>query len=423
MRGLVERGAIGLITTHDLALADIADALGERAANVHFEDQIEDGQIRFDYRMRPGRGAQEQRDRTDAVGGAGDLTADEHTRTGARVRLRTGRGGARRARRRSRPVSRMGRRRATPARWDTSPTAAPRVRDDPRNLLPSARSIICVGKLYQTPWPHSTRFDDADRGWISRYAWGDDYHDVLRRGLERLDALLRERAGARFESKICVDTAPLLERSLRAPGGAGLDRQEHLPDQSAAGLVVLPGRTAGVARDRAGRAAARPLRHLHALHRRVPHRGDRARRRGWTADALCISYFTIELRGAIPEEHRAGIGAHVFGCDICQDVCPWNGRAPVTDDAAFAPRHFAPPLEELAAIDGRGVSRHVPRHARSPARDTRDSCATWRSRWAMRASEQVPRAAGEAGRIGRPRGRGARPLGALERGLTDANAI
>jgi epoxyqueuosine reductase len=65
---------------------------------------------------------------------------------------------------------------------------------------------------------------------------------------------------------------------------------------------------------------------------------------------LCISYFTIELRGGIPEENRAGIGAHVFGCDICQDVCPWNGRAPVTDDPAFAPRHFAPRLEELAAI-------------------------------------------------------------------------
>jgi epoxyqueuosine reductase len=74
----------------------------------------------------------------------------------------------------------------------------------------------------------------------------------------------------------------------------------------------------------------------------IPGRGLDAR--------LCISYFTIELRGTVPEEHRAGIGSHVFGCDICQDVCPWNGRAPVTDDPAYAPVHFAPPLEELAAI-------------------------------------------------------------------------
>jgi len=65
---------------------------------------------------------------------------------------------------------------------------------------------------------------------------------------------------------------------------------------------------------------------------------------------LCISYFTIELHGTIPEQRRAAIGAHVFGCDICQDVCPWNQRAPVTTDQAFAPRHFAPRLEELAAI-------------------------------------------------------------------------
>ena len=70
------------------------------------------------------------------------------------------------------------------------------VRDDPRNLLASARSVVCVGKLYNTPWPYSTQFDDGERAWISRYAWGEDYHGVLRRGLERLDAMLRERAGA-----------------------------------------------------------------------------------------------------------------------------------------------------------------------------------------------------------------------------------
>jgi len=64
----------------------------------------------------------------------------------------------------------------------------------------------------------------------------------------------------------------------------------------------------------------------------------------------CISYFTIELRGEVPEEHREGIGTHVFGCDICQDVCPWNRRAPETPDPVFAPREFAPPLEWLAAL-------------------------------------------------------------------------
>ena len=71
----------------------------------------------------------------------------------------------------------------------------------------------------------------------------------------------------------------------------------------------------------------------------------------YTVDSrLCISYFTIELRGAVPEELREGIGKHVFGCDICQDVCPWNRHAPVTREPAYQPRHYAPPLEKLASL-------------------------------------------------------------------------
>ncbi|HJT89122.1 MAG TPA: 4Fe-4S double cluster binding domain-containing protein, partial [Bryobacteraceae bacterium] len=72
---------------------------------------------------------------------------------------------------------------------------------------------------------------------------------------------------------------------------------------------------------------------------------------GYTVDSrLCISYHTIELRGAIPPDQRPGLGAHVFGCDICQDVCPWNRRAPFSTETSFQPRHMAPPLEKLAAL-------------------------------------------------------------------------
>jgi epoxyqueuosine reductase len=71
----------------------------------------------------------------------------------------------------------------------------------------------------------------------------------------------------------------------------------------------------------------------------------------YTIDSrLCISYFTIELRGPIPEPHRADMGRHVFGCDICQDVCPWNRKAPVDCDSGYRAREFAPPLEKLAAL-------------------------------------------------------------------------
>lgn len=229
------------------------------------------------------------------------------------------------------------------------------VRDDPRNLLPSARSVICVGKLYNAP-PQSNRFAGPELAWISRYAWGDDYHDVIRRGLERLDGMLRERAGAGYESKICVDTAPLLERSYARLAGLGwIGKNTCLINQGGGSwfflgelLVSLAMEPDAPPPDRCGTCVrcieACPTAAI------VPAPGGP----GWTVDSrLCISYFTIELRGAIPEQQRAAMGGHVFGCDICQDVCPWNRRAPATEEPAFQPRHAAPPLERLAAIGER----------------------------------------------------------------------
>ena len=225
------------------------------------------------------------------------------------------------------------------------------VRDDPRRLLESARSVIAVAKVYQTPWPLSTAFDDEERAWISRYAWGSDYHDAMRRGLERLDAMIREHTGAAMESKICVDTAPLLERSYARLAGLGwIGRNTCLINQKLGSwlflgelLVSLEIAPDAPPPDRCGTCRrcidACPTEAI------VPSGG------GWTLDARrCISYFTIELRGAVPEEHRAGMGGQVFGCDICQDVCPWNRKAAVSEDEGFAPREFAPPLERLAAL-------------------------------------------------------------------------
>ena len=237
------------------------------------------------------------------------------------------------------------------------------VREDPRHLLPSARSIICVGKLYETPWPHTTRFDDDACAWISRYAWGEDYHDVMRRGLEQLAARAAQQSGP-FESRICVDTAPLLERSYARLAGLGwIGKNTCLINQQSGSwfflgelLVSLDIAPDAPPPDRCGTCRrcidACPTAAI------VPH-GE-----GYTLDArLCISYFTIELRGVVPEEMRQAIGSHIFGCDICQDVCPWNRRAPVTADPAFAPREFAPPLEQMAALtelEFRAMFRHSP---------------------------------------------------------------
>jgi epoxyqueuosine reductase len=226
-----------------------------------------------------------------------------------------------------------------------------RIRTDPRHLLPAAQSIICVGKVYNGPQPYSTEFNDSERAWISRYAWGDDYHFIVRAGLENLVLKLRDRAGA-FDSKICVDTAPLLERSYARDAGLGwIGKNTCLINQYAGSwfflgeLLTSLDLEAGIPQeDRCGSCTrcidACPTQAL------VPDGAGHYR-----LDArLCISYLTIELHGPVPEQHHRAMGRHVFGCDICQDVCPWNQRAAMTLEPGFAPREVAPPLEKLAAI-------------------------------------------------------------------------
>lgn len=229
------------------------------------------------------------------------------------------------------------------------------LRTDPRSLLPAARSVICVGKLYNAPGPPSIEAAGAEQGWISRYAWGQDYHAVLRTGLELLRARLEEECGP-FEWKICVDTAPLLERALARRAGLGWIGKNTCLINEPQGSWFFLGELlvsleiepdSGPPPDRCGSCT----RCIEACPTGALVPTGRPEGPAWALDSrLCISYFTIELRGAIPEEHRAGIGRHVFGCDICQDVCPWNRKAPVTDESAFQPRRAAPPLASLAAL-------------------------------------------------------------------------
>ena len=220
------------------------------------------------------------------------------------------------------------------------------LRGDPRSLLPEARSIVCVGKLYNTPHEYSTAMTDSGRGWIARYAWGEDYHDVLRRSLEQLLERIAEAHGEPFTSKICVDTAPLLERSYARAAGLGwIGKNTCLINQGQGSwfflgelLLSIPLAYDAPPPDRCGTCRrcidACPTDAL------VPDGKD-----GWTLDArLCISYLTIEKRGALPSELQPRTGNHVFGCDICQDVCPWN-----RPDSS-APTNFAPELERLAAL-------------------------------------------------------------------------
>jgi epoxyqueuosine reductase len=236
-------------------------------------------------------------------------------------------------------------------------------RSDLRTAFPWARSVVCVGLQYDTAAPYSTEAP-ADRGWISRYAWGDDYHDVMGAMLERLVSALRTEAGP-FECRAYVDTGPVVERAYAAAAGLGawgkntcLLHPEHgswfFLGELVTDLELLPDtpRT-----DMCGSCTAC----LDAC-------PTGAFPEPFVLDATrCISYLTIELRGAIPEEQRAGVGRHVFGCDICQDVCPWNRRRRRQGGAAFAPRPaaMAPDLGDLAALDPEAFAA---RFRRSPVK-------------------------------------------------------
>ena len=217
-------------------------------------------------------------------------------------------------------------------------------RGDPRELLPSAKTIVCVGKLYNPDVPYSTDSDTPGEGWISRYAWDRDYHYSMRERLEQLACSMRRHAD--FEFKICVDTAPLLERSYARSAGLGwIGRNTCLIHEPLGSWFFLGELITSLdlepdspPADRCGTCT----RCIEACPTRAIDDG------GYSLDArLCISYLTIELRGAIPEELRPAVGGHVFGCDICQDVCPWNSRAPVAAEAAAQP---AAALDEMAAL-------------------------------------------------------------------------
>jgi epoxyqueuosine reductase len=219
------------------------------------------------------------------------------------------------------------------------------VRTDPKLLLASARTIISVGKLYNGPEPRSTEWRDAEAGWISRYAWGADYHHVVRLGLERLVGQLP----GGHDYKICVDTAPLLERSYAREAGLGwIGKNTCLINQEIGSWFFL----GEVVTSLEIEADAPPPDRCGTCTRCIDACPTQAiTGEGYELDARrCSSYFTIELRSSVPEEIRANMGQHVFGCDICQDVCPWNREAPLTSEPSFAPRHFAPPLDQIASL-------------------------------------------------------------------------
>jgi epoxyqueuosine reductase len=209
-------------------------------------------------------------------------------------------------------------------------------RADVRNVLPSARTVIVTATVYHTERPYSTECADPARAQIARYAWGDDYHDVIGARLESLLAWMRDSSAAPFDARAYVDTGPVQERVYAQHAGVGwVGKNSCVINPELGSWVFLGAIICSLALevdapslDQCGTCRlcldACPTQAIVAP--------------GVIDSTRCISYLTIEQRGAIPDEHRAGVGSHVYGCDVCQEVCPWNAVAPRSDDPAWQPR-------------------------------------------------------------------------------------
>jgi epoxyqueuosine reductase len=213
-----------------------------------------------------------------------------------------------------------------------------------RRVLPSARTVIAVAVVYNTDRPYSVESADPGRAQIARYAWGDDYHHVLLGRLEALIGWMRERSTEPFEARAYVDTGPVQERVYARHAGIGWIGKNTCVISPELGswiflgeiLCSLPLELDAPALDQCGTCTlcleACPTQALVAP--------------GELDSNKCISYLTIEHRGDIDPALAPHIGSHIYGCDVCQEVCPWNATAPTSEARSWQPR----PAWDLPAV-------------------------------------------------------------------------
>ncbi len=232
-------------------------------------------------------------------------------------------------------------------------------RCDPDRVLPGARSIIVLAMNY-FQGEQAQESKAGATGKIARYAWGDDYHQVVESKLDKIDQFLRGFGG---QQKCYVDTGPILERDHAAQAGIGWHGKNTMLIDERLGtwfflaeilttLELLPDQPVA---DRCG-TCERCVKACPTGAITAPHRLD-ARR--------CISYLTIELKGSIPLELRPFIGDRIFGCDDCLDACPWNRFAQISHETAFAARHSTMGMSlreylELNDAEFRGLFKNSP---------------------------------------------------------------
>jgi len=216
-------------------------------------------------------------------------------------------------------------------------------RQDVRAVMPSAMSVISLATVYNTDRPYSTEQTGASQALIARYAWGDDYHDVIQQRMAALVEWMRERAGGGFEARAYVDTGPVQERVYAQYAGLGWIGKNTCVINPEIGswlflseiICSLPLAHDPPALDQCGTCRlcldSCPTGALVD-----PYVLDSTR---------CLSYLTIELKGQIPIDQRESVGNHAYGCDICQEVCPWNAQPAGPDDPSS-------PWLPRAAFDG-----------------------------------------------------------------------
>jgi len=247
------------------------------------------------------------------------------------------------------------------------------LRGDLRRSMPWARSVIVCAVNYNAAAPKSIDHADAKAGWIARYAWSgreesgaaSDYHDVLLHQLRALESEFKERFGADASARCYVDTGPLAERAYAARASVGwIGKNSCVLNQQQGSWLLLgvivtslelePGAWGVPATDRCGSCT----RCIDACPTAALLDPDTTGVRQMDA-TRCIAYLTIEKKGSIAEELRPLMGRQVFGCDICQDVCPWNRRAPVAASSLLPPRQelVNPALQWLADMDGPAFNR------------------------------------------------------------------
>jgi epoxyqueuosine reductase len=219
----------------------------------------------------------------------------------------------------------------------------------PGQFLPWARSIVSVGLNYNAP-PAGDAAAGSLRGRIARYARGDDYHDAMQAKLDRLLDSVRAEAKGHVQGRAVVDAGPVLERACGARAGIGwFGKNTNLLSATIGSFFVI-----GELFLSLELAPDRPVRDRCGRCRLCLDACPTAAFLGpYVLDARrCISYLTIELKGAIPRGLRPKIGAHIFGCDICQDVCPYNAKGRTTPEPVFQPRPdlLAPELIPLLSL-------------------------------------------------------------------------